>query len=260
MNFSRLGTAIGLLLSLGLPLTWIPPLLAQNEPPLEQTLENIAAAATSQDLEQLRSFYSPEFSTSEGIGSQELLEKLSLLWEQYADLTYDIELISSETDGEEIVAETLTTLRGTRQVAGREIAMESQLRSRQRLVDGQLVSQTILSEQTQLTSGDNPPTVMVNLPDMVQTGQRFNFDVVIEEPLEDDILLGAVVEQEVTDYADFSTRPLEFEVLPAGGIFRVGTASSTPEDTFLSAAILRDGGMVIVTRRLRVVSDPSASL
>ena len=224
-------------------------------PELRETLTQIDSAASQGDLQAVMQFYSPEFTHTDGLTYGTLEQALSAFWERYPDLTYQTSLTSWEADGDRIVAETTTTITGTQQTAGRTFRLESTISSRQRFEGQQIVTQEILTERSQVTSGDNPPTVTVNLPEQVATGQDYPFDAVVVEPLGDRILLGAAIEQPVGVEGYLTPTPLELEILSAGGLFKVGQAPASPENQWISAILIREDGITQVTQRLRVVTQ-----
>ncbi|MGB3613047.1 MAG: hypothetical protein WBA10_04575, partial [Elainellaceae cyanobacterium] len=122
----------------------------------------------------------------------------------------------------------------------------------QEIVDGQIVSQTILDESNIVTTGSNPPTLDINLPDRVNIGQQFYFDAIVMEPLEEHLLLGTAIEAAVSPMGYLAPPAIEFDLLSSGGLFKVGRAPTTPGQQWLSAIIIRDDGITGVTRRLQV--------
>jgi len=225
---------------------------------LVSTLEAIEAAANAQDLEQLMALYGSDFAGPDGFTRDQYQSTLGQFWEQYATLTYDVELLSWEDEGTALVAETLTTINGARQMAGREMQLTAAVRSRQRYENGQLISQEILSEQNRLTSGDMPPEVTVQLPETIAPGREFNFDAIVEAPLGDRLLLGLAFDEGVTPEDFLTPRPVDLEALSAGGLFKIGTAPAKPDQRWISAVVVREDGIVIDTRRLFVESEASA--
>ncbi|MEO0985549.1 MAG: nuclear transport factor 2 family protein [Cyanobacteria bacterium J06639_14] len=220
---------------------------------LLSTIDSIEAAANAQDIEQVMSLYSDAFQGPDGFTRTQYQETLSQFWEQYTTLAYEVDLLSWEADGNGFVAETLTTVEGTQLKAGREFTLTSAVRSRQRFENGQLVSQEILSEQSRLLSGPTPPTVTIQLPETVSPGQNFSFDAIVQEPLGDRLLLGSALDEGVT-FEDFLTpRPfVEMEQLSAGGLFKLGNAPDKTDQRWISSVLIREGGIVVDTRRLRI--------
>jgi len=65
----------------------------------------------------------------------------------------------------------------------------------------------------------------MNLPQQVRVGQQYSFDAIVQEPLGDDYLVGAAIEEPIQADKYFNPTP-ELE-LPAGGLFKVGRLKYT---------------------------------
>lgn len=229
---------------------------AQNPPPppeLVDTIQKIDAAASSKQLQKVMEFYNPNFENNDGLRFSSLEKSLSKLWATYASLNYKTEIVSWEKKGEQLTAQTITRIQGTQKKDGRDFSINSTIRSEQVFEGNKLVSQQILSEETQVNSGANPPNVRVILPESVRIGQQYEFDVIVEEPLGDEVLLGKAMDERIR--SDFYLKPseVELEVLAAGGIFKLVKAPLVAENRWLSAVLVRSDGMTIITRRVKVV-------
>lgn len=223
--------------------------------PLKSTLSQIDAAANSHNVQAVMQFYGAGFSTSDGLTRSEFEKTLQELWQRYAQVTYRTELKSWQPAGNGFVVETITMITGKGQFAGKESTLKATVASRQRIEDQKIVQQEILAEQSFISSGSNPPKVDVNLPDQVTVNQEFNFDAIVKEPLGDSVLLGAAMEETVKPGKYLGQVPAELELLSAGGIFKVGRAPSNPENRWISAVLLREDGMTLVTQRIKVVTQ-----
>jgi hypothetical protein len=221
-------------------------------PELIRLLSDIDAAANRRDVKDVMKFYSSDFTHSDGWTRKTMTDALKEVWERYSQLNYRTELVSWEARGNEIVAETATQITGTEEWENREFALNATLRSRQHYRNGKIVSQEILAEESQLTSGNNPPTVDVYLPEQVAPEEQYNFDTIVREPLEKDFLIGTAIEEPVNLDTYLHPSKLELEGLPAGGIFKIGQASAEIGDSWVSAVIIREGGISAISRRLRV--------
>ncbi|NJL00889.1 MAG: nuclear transport factor 2 family protein [Spirulinaceae cyanobacterium RM2_2_10] len=247
-----LPTLLGASLLLIAPL----PLRAQSGgAPAELTdvLAQIDAAANRGDLDAVMEFYAPEFRADEAVDRAAIVAGLAKLWERYDSLDYSTQLLDYSQQGDRFIAETETEIRGLRNDGGRDVRLLATLRSRQTIQDGQMIRQDVLAERTQLFVGANPPTIDISLPEQVSVGETFSFDVIVKEPLGNNLLLGGALE-EVTE-GDRYVEPGDFdlELLQAGGIFKQGRAPEQPEDRWLSAIIIREDGITMVTQRLRVI-------
>ncbi|NEO33047.1 MAG: nuclear transport factor 2 family protein [Symploca sp. SIO3C6] len=260
---SSLNWSVSVLLSLSLTAGWI--IEAQAETPetapseLKNAIAQIDAAANSRNFDILTNFYSKSFRNSDGLTLSSMKPALTQLWQRYSQLNYRTELKSWQNEGNAIVAETITYITGTEVDKGRDFKLESTLHSRQRFENEKIIEQEIISESTKITSGENPPSVEVNLPEQVRTGQQYNFDVIVKEPLGNDILLGAAWEEPIQ--ANRYTKPADFEleVLPAGGVFKLGRAPFREGGRWLSAVLIRKDGMTMVTERLQFAHPDSGA-
>lgn len=219
---------------------------------LTSLLDRIDAAANRKDANAVMSFYSPQFTPENGLTLKNMREALVQVWKRFSQITYDTQVVSWEMRGQTLVAETVTRISGMEEWDNRKFALTSTLRSRQEYVDGKIVSQEILSEDSQLTSGDTPPTLQVNLPDRVAPEQRYNFDAIVQEPLDSDFLIGTAIEEAVGMKPYLNPATVELEGLSSGGIFKLGRAPAQEGDYWLSAVVVRGSGIAIVTRRLQV--------
>lgn len=235
-------------------------------PELLAVLANIDAAASKGDLATVMSFYDPAFKNSDGLTYDQLQQALQNFWQRFPNPTYSTQINSWKTEGDAIVAETTTTITATTNPApqppgpqppaqNNPVSLTSTITSRQRFQGTKIVEQEILSEQSQLTQGENPPAVEVRLPEQVTVGQEFEFDAIVQEPLGDRLLLGAATDEQVQPSGYLSPTPVNLELLASGGLFKVGQAPAVPETHWVSATLIRDDGMTTITRRLQVVGN-----
>jgi len=221
---------------------------------LTETITQIDAAANQHDVQAVMRFYDRQFTHSDGLTYTTLQQALSGLWQRYPTLSYQTELTAWEAAGNGFIAETTTTITGTESLNGRELTLNATIASRQRFENQTIVEQDILSEQNRTTTGANPPTLVVNLPETVSIGRDFAFDAIVQEPLGDRLILGAAIEEPVSANAYVTTPEIDLELLSSGGLFKTGRAPALPDDRWLSAVIVREDGITTETRRLQVTN------
>ncbi len=219
---------------------------------LTEIVRGLETAANNKNIEGVMGYYSPKFMNNDGLTYDSVAKALAKMWQNYARLRYTTTIESWSKVGDKLVAETVTEISGVQQDKGRTVNLVSKMRSRQNFQDGKLVNQEILSEETQLTSGDNPPQVRVSVPEMVSIGQKYNFDAVVTEPLENGVLLGAVREERTGSNGYLNPTALELEPLSSGGIYKIVTAPLIADNNWLSAILVRGDGITLVNRRVRV--------
>lgn len=222
-------------------------------PELKTLLSNIDEAANRQDIEAVMQFYSKNVSHADGLTYENMRKALSDLWQRYPQLNYRTELQSWQIDGNGIIAETVTVIAGSEKLQDREMSLKATLRSRQRYENQKIVRQEILAERTQITSGEKPPTVKVQLPDQIRAGQEYNFDAIVEEPLGSSLLIGTALEESIKAESYFNPSIVKLEPLPAGGLFKTGRAPAASDPRWISAVLVHKDGMTLITERLKIV-------
>lgn len=218
-----------------------------------QNLSAIDRAASAEDLETVLGFYDRTFLHEDGWTRADLRQSLTLFWERFSGLRYETELLSWDEVNGQIVTETRTQIGGTERLAQRTLSLESQLHLRQYWQGDRIVREEVLGERSQIQTGEVPPTLVVQLPEQVQVNESFNFDVIVTEPLGDDLLLGGVLDEAVRQESYGAITEIGLEPIVSGGIFKVGRAPGVEDTRWISAVVVRKGGMTFVTQRLQVV-------
>jgi hypothetical protein len=227
---------------------------ANNAPAeLKNLLMQIDKAASQSNVKGVMQFYGPTFASGDGLNRQTLEKSLVTLWKRYPQLRYSTQLQSWKSEGNAIIAETVTNITGLPSAMSNNVALNATIKSRQRITGAKIVRQDILSERTQLTSGTKPPQIEINLPQQVKVGQQYSFDAIVKEPLGEDFLLGTALEEPVQASKYLSPTSVDLQLLTSGGLFKTGRAPSTPGSQWISAVILRGDGMTMVTQRLQVM-------
>lgn len=244
------------LLTLGLLSGWKCAIAStpQTAPPeLKNLLTQIDTAASQGNVPKVMQFYSPNFTTGDGLTRPNMEKALMGFQQRYPQLKYSTQLQSWKSEGNDIIAETLTNITGSPSVNSNNLALNATITSRQRISGALIVRQDILTERTQLTSGAKPPQVDIKLPQQVQVGQQYNFDAIVKEPLGDDFLLGTALEEPIQPEKYLNPTSVDLELLTTGGLFKTGRAPLTPGSQWLSAVILHKEGMTMVTQRIQFV-------
>jgi hypothetical protein len=255
---------------------------------VQERLLRIDAAANSKDIQALMTFYSQEFTNSDGFTRQTLQKAIGQLWQQYPMLTYRTELLEIlPSQGRGIEIETITYATAKTEIQGRLTDLSFMVKSRQRWEEDKLIQQTVLSEQNRVSFGDQPPTIQVRLPDSVKVGQKYTYEAIMQEPIApDDYILGDILEETISPASYLSTAKVQFEVpsiaeilndriaepatssppastlrrfrlrkLRTGGFFKIAQAPKSADDQWLSVVLVRpSGGMTLISQRLQVTN------
>ncbi|QPN65074.1 hypothetical protein H8F25_11465 [Synechococcus sp. CBW1004] len=122
--------------------------------------------------------------------------------------------------------------------------------------DGQrITSQNLLREQTILRSGDSDLPVSVLIPDAVLTGQRYDVDVIFDDPLQGALVAGGIRALSSQQVAAMESPAVELAAMGGGGLFKTVQAPYTPGSQTWAVLLVHPRGVVSATKRVRVVSD-----
>ncbi len=121
---------------------------------------------------------------------------------------------------------------------------------------GRINGQTVLREQSILRSGEALP-VKVQIPDAVLTGQRYDVDVLFEEPLDGAVAAGGIVALTPQQVAALESPELQLGALGGGGLFKSVQAPLSPGSQTWAVLLVHPDGIVSTTKRVRVVADKS---
>jgi hypothetical protein len=144
---------------------------------------------------------------------------------------------------------------GTRRQGGTTYRLEAeQLLALQS--DGTRINgQTVLREKSLLRSGDKPLPVSLLIPDAVLTGQRYDVDVIFDEPLDGALAAGGIAAITPQQQAAMASPSLELGALGGGGLFRIVQAPLSPGSQTWAVLLVHPDGIVSATKRVRVVAD-----
>jgi ketosteroid isomerase-like protein len=240
-----------------------PNLQAQSDRQAPADLVNLIsgldAAANKRDISAVMQFYANNFTHSDGLTRDQLKEYLQELWQRYAQIKYSTEIVKWEQQGDKLVAETVTQIDGVKTKKDGDYKLTAKLTSSQTYQKvgskWQVVSQTILSEKSAMTSGSEPPKVDLRIPDRIGVGRQYALDAIVTEPLGNNLLLGAAVEEDVTPKNYVKDATINLEPLRAGGVFKIGQAPFKEGDRWISVVLVRESGIAIVSQRLKVSTN-----
>jgi hypothetical protein len=106
-----------------------------------------------------------------------------------------------------------------------------------------------------MRSGENAPTVSLLIPDAVLTGQRYDVDVIFDDPLHGAITAGGIVALTPQQVAEMESPSMELGALGGGGLFKTVQAPLSPGAQTWAVLLVHPKGIISATKRVRVVAD-----
>ena len=236
---SLLTAAIALTgLALGSPLRAAPSLQA-----LQDALNNGSSSEITALME-----------AGNGLDPELVLQRRNFLRAQFPDASWQVSPGVSLKDGR---ATTLVTVAGSRNQGPYKFRFEAT----QKLVLGtsgeRFNSQDVIESNSILRSGDPNLRVSLLIPDAVLTGQRYDLDVIFDDPLNGAVVAGAIKPVTVSELLRLQAPDLQLEALGGGGLFKTVQAPFQPGSQTWAVLLVHPKGIVAASKQVRVVSKRS---
>ena len=191
----------------------------------------------------------------EGLDPAAIERRRAALRQRFPDASWSVRPGATLRDGRP-TTEVLVT--GSR----REGGINFRLEARQQLVlsgsGPRFNRQEVLHESAILRSGDADLKVSLLFPDAVLTGQRYDLDVVFDEPLEGAVIAGAIQPVTAVEQLRLQSPDLQLDALGGGGLFKTVQAPYQPGSQTWGVLLVHPKGIVAASKRVRVVADRQA--
>jgi hypothetical protein len=144
---------------------------------------------------------------------------------------------------------------GTRRQGGTTYRLEAEQQLALQSDGTRINGQTVLRERSLLRSGDKPLPVSLLIPDAVLTGQRYDVDVIFDDPLDGALSAGGIAAITPQQQATMASPSMELGALGGGGLFKIVQAPLSPGSQTWAVLLVHPDGIVSATKRVRVVAD-----
>ncbi|PZV01306.1 MAG: hypothetical protein DCF24_04540 [Cyanobium sp.] len=124
--------------------------------------------------------------------------------------------------------------------------------------EGRLTGEEVIQETSTLRSGSTDLPISVLIPDAVLTGQRYDVDVVLDDPLDGAVAAGGIAAITTAQINQSQSPDLELAALGGGGVFKTVQAPFQPGSQTWAVLLVHPQGIVSTTKRVRVVADKAA--
>ncbi len=229
----------------------LPCAALANPPELETALETLIDAANERQLDTVMGQFAADFRHEDGLTLEDTRLAIRDLWDRHSELSYSAVIDCwDETERTAVITTTLSGVTNTGYRLEGELTVANQYND-----TWQIQNQVVQAEMLQLSTGTEPPSVTLNLPSAVRLGTTYDIEAVLEEPIGDRLVLGAIIERQVAPSAYRETSTIfPLETLRAGGIFRRAEAPFLPDSQWLGIMLVSDGGITIQEQRLRALT------
>jgi hypothetical protein len=221
---------------------------APGSAPSAAQLQALESALNGSDAAALRA----QLETGAGIEPGLLERRWSALRQQFGNARWQLTPAAADRNGQPTVNLRVTATRVQGSVTYRLTADQLLiLYSDGRRINGQ----TLLREQSILRSGEMDLPVSLLIPDVVLTGQRYDVDVIFDEPLEGALVAGGLLALTPQQVAAMESPSIDLAALGGGGLFKSVQAPYSPGSQTWAVLLVHPKGLITATKRVRVVAD-----
>ena len=118
------------------------------------------------------------------------------------------------------------------------------------VLNGKIDEGTIKNLFTTIRNDDKKIDISFKIPDRVFTGSKYDIDIILNKPLEEVIIAGAIKPHQVNSLFE---QEILLEPLASGGIFKMTRAPSKPGIQIWSGIIAHPEGMITFTKSIDIV-------
>ena len=232
--FKNIGVPLYLFVYLIFPYSAITETLKVN------FIRNLENSLNARDLEFIRK----NFRNDE---SQNIPKQFSKIINDFPNSKWKIKRLDSNIPNKEILR---IKVSGRKIVNGEMHILESDFDYVFSVLNGKIDEGTIKNLFTTIRNDDKKIDISFKIPDKVLTGSKYDIDIIINKPLEEVIIAGAIKPHQVNSFFE---QEILLEPLASGGIFKMTRAPSKPGIQIWSGIIAHPEGIITFTKSIDIV-------
>ena len=179
--------------------------------------------------------------------SQIIAKKFSQIIDEFPNSKWKIKRLKSNIPNKEILS---IEVSGENIVNGYTNIFESNFDYSFSLIDGKIKKGNIKNLFTIIRNDDNKIDITFKIPDRVLTGSKYDIDIILTKPLEEEIIAGGIANHEINS---FFKQEIPLEPLVSGGIFKMTRAPSKSGMQIWSGIIAHPEGMITFTKSIDIL-------
>jgi len=205
-------------------------------------IRNLENSLNARDLEFIRK----NFRKNE---NQNILKQFSKIINDFPDSKWKIKRLKSNIPNKDILR---IKVSGEKIVNGEIHILESNFDYLVSIVNGKIDEGIIKNLFTTIRNDDNKIDISFKIPDKVLTGSKYDIDIILNKPLEEMIIAGAIKPHQENSFFE---QEILLEPLASGGIFKMTRAPSKPGIQIWSGIIAHPKGMITFTKSIDIVDE-----
>ncbi len=234
--FKNIGVPLYILVYLIFPYSAITQILKGD------FIRNLENSLNNRDLEFIRKNFRND-------KNQNIPKQFSKIVKDFPDSKWKIKKLKSNIPNKEILR---IKVSGKKIVHGEIHILESDFDYIFSLLNGKIDEGTIKNLFTTIRNDDNKIDISFKIPDKVLTGSKYDIDIILNKPLDEVIIAGAIKPHQLNSLFE---NELLLEPLASGGIFKITRAPSKPGIQIWSGIIAHPDGMITFTKSIDIVDE-----
>ena len=205
-------------------------------------IRNLETSFNKRDLE----FIKKNFRNDE---NQNIPKQFSKIINDFPNSKWKIKRLKSKIPDEDILR---IKVSGEKIVNGEIYILESKFDYLFSIVNGKISEGIIKNLFTTIRNDNKKIDISFKIPDRVLTGSKYDIDIILNKPLEQVVIAGAIKPHQVNSLFE---QEILLEPLASGGIFKITRAPSKPGMQIWSGIIAHPEGMITFTKSIDIVDE-----
>ena len=180
--------------------------------------------------------------------SQKITSQFSKIINDFPNSKWKIKRLKSNIPNEDILR---IKVSGEKIVNGEIYILESKFDYLFSIVNGKISEGIIKNLFTTIRNDNKKIDISFKIPDRVLTGSKYDIDIILNKPLEEVIIAGAIKPHQVNSLFE---QEILLEPLASGGIFKITRAPSKPGIQIWSGIIAHPEGTITFTKSIDIVN------
>ena len=181
--------------------------------------------------------------------NQNIPKQFSKIINDFPDSKWKIKRLQSNIPNKDIWR---IKVSGGKVVNGEIYILESHFDYLFSIVNGEIDEGIIKNLFTTIRNDDKKIDISFKIPDRVLTGSKYDIDIILNKPLEEVIIAGAIKPHQVNSFFE---QEIFLEPLASGGIFKMTRAPSKPGIQIWSGIIAHPEGIITFTKSINIVDE-----
>ena len=181
--------------------------------------------------------------------SQNIAKHFSKIINDFPDSKWKIKKLKSNIPNKNILQ---IKVSGEKIVNGEKHKLESNFDYLFSIANGKIDEGIIKNLFTTIRNDEQKIDISFRIPDRVLTGSKYDIDIILNKPLEEVIIAGAIKPHQVNSFFE---QEILLEPLVSGGIFKMTRAPSKPGIQIWSGIIAHPHGMITFTKSIDIVDE-----